>query len=401
MGSLFQEFCGTDALKRRSGPECAMSFHDGPYTQAALELTTALVGINSFSRNIAGINLVQDRLEQRMLALGLTVVREDVGSGADILIGKTKVESDQRALLIGHSDTVYPENSEFQKADVGVTEMKGPGTVDMKGGLAVILESLGYLNDQGVLHEIPITVMINPDEEIGSPDSRRHFEREVQSAACALVFEGGRIHDRIITTRRGIQIYNLVVTGANAHAGTNHHKGANAILQAAKVVADIEALTDYDKGITANVGVFNGGTAVNVVPSRAEVDFEVRFRDKADGPRLAQQISDIVSRTHVQNTSSELTQTIDFPTMEETEGSRELARRFRECAASIGIEIGDEPFPGPGGSDANHISALGVPTIDGLGPFGGLPHSEDEFLVMPTMGPKMAALSAFLLSLKA
>jgi glutamate carboxypeptidase len=356
----------------------------------ALKLLEELVNLNTHTNNSAGVNRAQDRIEQFLSQLGLDVARKTVQGRGDLLIARTAESAAKPILLLGHVDTVHPLNSPFTTFVRDGDRITGPGVLDMKGGLVVILWSLYVLKTHDLLRYIPLTVLVNSDEEIGSVGSRSHIEREAEAARAALVFEWGRTQDAIILRRKGVCIYEVTVRGRSAHSGNAHRSGANAIVQLAHTVGLISALTNYDRGLTVNVGLLQGGTAVNTVPDLASARFDVRLEHPEDVEAVRAKLAAIIDEVIVPGTRIELRELSSAPPMAETPESRELFESFRDKAQLANLSY--EAYPGVigGGSDANLTSAVGTPTIDGLGPFGDCAHSDREFVEVPSLTKKIA-----------
>jgi glutamate carboxypeptidase len=235
------------------------------------------------------------------------------------------------------------------------------------------------------------------DEEIGSSDSAPLTARWAMGASAALVFEAGRARDAIITQRRGTGAVKLGVRGKAAHAGNHHADGINAIWALARLVDAAQRLTDYERGVTLNVGVIQGGSSKNTVPEHAEAQLDLRFTRSLDGEQLMEQLKAQAAQL-ADETGAEFSIEggIRRPPLEKTEASSQLYARYAACARESGLEDVESPLLG-GGSDANNIAALGVPAIDGLGPRGAGFHTHDEYIEPSSLPLKTAALLRFLL----
>jgi glutamate carboxypeptidase len=232
-----------------------------------LGLTRRWVEVNSYTSNIECVNQVGAMLRDAY-ALGPLALTTIPGGDAfgDHLIWRTAAPG-APILLIGHHDTVFPPGH-FEGWREDGNRATGPGALDMKGGLAIIRTALAALDDAGILSRLPVIVACVADEEVGSPTSAAHLRELATGAACALVFESGRANDMIITRRKGVGAMTVIAHGKAAHAGNNHVDGANAIWALSKFVDAAQALTDYGRGVTVNVGQFSGGTSKNTVPEQ-------------------------------------------------------------------------------------------------------------------------------------
>jgi glutamate carboxypeptidase len=365
-----------------------------------LALTRSWVEINSFTENVAGVNQVGALLRQAFALRGLagTVVPGGDAFG-DHLIWKTPAATRAGAkpiLLIGHHDTVFPPGH-FEGWSEEGGRATGPGALDMKGGLAIIRTTLAALADVGALAELPVVVVCVADEEVGSPSSTPHLREVARGASCALVFESGRAGDAIITRRRGVGAMTVVAHGKAAHAGNNHKDGVNAILALAKFIEAAQALTDYARGRTVNVGLVAGGTSKNTVPERAECSLDLRYETVEDAERLVGEVRAAAEKAAaaVPGVRFDVSGGARRLPLERTDASARLRDEYAACARAVGLGDGEAPQLG-GGSDANTVAPLGVPAIDGLGPRGAGFHTTHEYVELDTFAPKAEALLRFL-----
>ncbi len=360
-----------------------------------LPLLRALVEINSFSSNLAGVEAVGARLAEAFDLPGLTLDRRAGGDGIGTHLAwhtpAWAAGAPGRTLLVGHHDTVFPPGT-FEVWDQQGDRLRGPGVLDMKGGLMVVRTALAGLADAGRLADLPLCVVSVADEEIGSVDSRSVLEELGRGAAAALVFEAGRADDAVVTARKGTGRFSVRTHGRAAHAGNDLAAGRSAIRALARFVDQVEALTDFGKGLTVNVGLFQGGSSANTVPAEAscEIDFRcVRVRDGEDLIRAVDLLArDIGAATEVRFA---ITGGMRRPPLERSDASVALYRRYAACAQAAGLGGGECPLVG-GGSDANTLSAIGVPAIDGLGPRGRGFHTHDEYIEISTLPLRVAAL---------
>jgi glutamate carboxypeptidase len=295
----------------------------------------------------------------------------------------------RRILVIGHLDTVWPigtiDKIPFQVTSNG--RATGPGIFDMKSGIAIAIEALRAIDELRLKTQRPITVLLTCDEEIGSGSSRPLIEQEAKRAEAALVLEPPLTGGIVKTGRKGIATFTVRALGRAAHSGLDPDKGVNAIVELAYQTQRIMALNDYVHGITVNVGMFNGGTAINVVPAEATAKIDVRFWTPSEGEKT---INAIRRLTPVHPESKlEITGGINRPPMPRTEKNIALFEHARGLAAEIGFELRDQVVGG--GSDGNFTAALGVPTLDGLGVDGGGAHATNEHIIVSDI-PRRAAL---------
>lgn len=310
-------------------------------------------------------------------------------------------EGERAPVLVGHVDTVFPRSLGFLGFRRDGDVVRGPGVLDMKSGLSAILFALEAVRDASpeTFGALRLRFVCNCDEEVGSPSSRALFEELAPRTTEALVFEAGREADRIVTRRKGVAVFRIAVTGRSAHAGNHHAQGVSAVHALALLVPRLEALTDYDRGVTVNVGLFEGGTAKNTVPEHAWCEIDARFVHAPDGDALVAAIRELVAAPELPERLAgvqiALTGGITRPPMEPNEASQALRARYEAQAAAVGLGVGEAPIQG-GGSDANLLAAAGVPCIDGLGPAGAHSHRVEEWSSLSSLLRRTQALARLL-----
>jgi glutamate carboxypeptidase len=369
--------------------------------QAEMEaLLRDLVEISSHTADPDGVGRLAARYRDALSALGGHALRVDLHPGGRFgphLSARSSAGERERAvLLIGHHDTVFPAAA-FRGYREDGPLLRGPGVLDMKGGLVVMAYALGALAEAGLLSRIPVRLVSVSDEEVGSPEGRHLLAALAPGCAAALTFESGRQEDRIITRRKGTGGLTVTARGRAAHAGNLHHEGANAIWALARFVDRAQALTDYDRGVTVNVGRIEGGLGKNTVPDHALAQLDFRYIDRADGEAALRALHEAAAaaQASVPGTTLEAQGGIQRPPLERTEASARLAAAYGLCARAEGLGADESPLLG-GGSDASTISVLGIPAIDGLGPRGRGFHTLDEQVERASLVPKTAALVRFL-----
>jgi glutamate carboxypeptidase len=267
----------------------------------------------------------------------------------------------------------------------------------MKGGLVVARFALGALSRAGLLEQLPIRVVSVSDEEVGSPTSQPWLRELAQGASCALVFESGRMNDAIVTARKAVGLGTATARGKAAHAGARHEEGRNAIWALARFIDRAQRLTDYPRGVTLNVGKIEGGQGKNTVPDFARAQFDLRFVQPGDSAYVLAALQEAAraAAAEVPGTAIELSATVSREPMARTPASAALLAEYAACARASGLGS-SEATPSGGGSDANTVSAVGVPAIDALGPRGDGFHTRDEYVVRASLAPKAEALARFL-----
>lgn len=363
-----------------------------PRRREALDLLRRLVEIQSGSRNKPGL----DRMAADMAGvLGGLLPRVDVLPFADhgnMVQAMTlpAARGEAGIVLVGHMDTVFPADTTFTAYREDGERAFGPGVYDMKGGLVVAVYALTALAELGLLEDIPVTVLCNSDEEIGSPASRPWIEKMCAGALAALVFEGGGPDKSVVTGRKGRLGLELTVRGRAGHAAKGGPK-SSAILELAHKIVALEGLND-GREITLNVGQVAGGIGPNTVPELATAALDARFLTPAGQERLERDLARIVGGASVANTSAALSVTSGRPAMPQSAGNRRLHAVARDQARALGYDLPEELRSGV--SDANFIAGIGVPVLDGLGPVGDLDHSDLEFILKDTLLERAALTAA-------
>jgi glutamate carboxypeptidase len=298
---------------------------------------------------------------------------------------------------VGHLDTVFPPGA-FEGYRREGPLARGPGVLDMKGGLLVAGYALLALRHVGALAELPVRFVVVSDEEVGSPEGQGILRAAAGDAVCGLVFEAGRANDAVVTRRKGTGSVVAVAKGRAAHAGNLHHEGVSAIWALSRFIDRAQGLTDYAKGTTVNVGRVEGGEARNTVPDRARAELDIRFFTADDGERLVAELGAEAQRAAatLPGAAIELSGGISRLPLERTPESEALYAEYAACAAASGLAATEAPLVG-GGSDASTLSALGIPCIDGLGPRGAGFHTKNEHIEVATLVPKAQAVVRFLL----
>lgn len=357
-----------------------------------------LVNINSFTENVEGGRAVAASLEQLFAHPELHLERRASTRFADHLTWTSTgagAEGVAPLALIGHLDTVFPPGTfEGYRRDGDLA--RGPGVLDMKGGLVVVAWALKAIAESVGLGNIaPLRIVIVADEEVGSPEGQGIIGSVVRDATSALVFEAGRVTDAIITRRRGTGALTVTARGKAAHAGNNHKDGANAIRTLARFVDRAEGLTDYTKGVSVNVGIIRGGESKNTVPDFAEAKLDLRFETRVDADRLLENLRAVALDVALPGTTLELEGGVLRSPLERTEKSVSLMQAYGEAARLSGLGSDEAGLIG-GGSDASTSHALGIASIDGLGPRGVGFHTKDEQITLKTLLLRAQALARFL-----
>jgi glutamate carboxypeptidase len=380
------------------GPDKAAAWLEGK-ARAMEDALAPLVDVNSYTENREGGRKVGAMLRDLFAIEGVEAGVRESDRFADHLVFRTRPAEPNRSAvaLVGHLDTVFPPGTfEGYRSEGGIA--RGPGVLDMKGGLVVVAFALRALAETvGLDRMAPIRLVVVADEEVGSPEGQGVIGAAIAGSSACLVFEAGRKGDAIITRRKGTGGMTAVAHGKAAHAGANHQDGANAIWALARFVDRAQALTSYDRGITVNVGKIAGGEAKNTVPDRAEAGLDLRFLTRAEGEALVRDVRRAAELAveAVPGTRIDLAGGVSRHPLERTDASLALLAEYAACARASGLGGDEAPLIG-GGSDASTSSAMGIPSIDGLGPRGSGFHTKEELIEIATLVPKAQALARFL-----
>ena len=350
------------------------------------------VSIESPSHDGESVNKVVDHVEGQFRDLGLNLERIPGRDGfGDILECKTPPEMSQGdgkgILVLAHLDTVHPIG--MIEKDLKIRRegdsIFGPGIYDMKAGGYIAYYALRHLVRQGKKTRLPVTFLFIPEEEVGSPTSRARIEEAARGHKYALVMEPGRDGDRVVTSRKGVGRFSLTVKGTASHAGVRHQDGRSAIHEMAKQIMRIEAKTDYNRGITCNVGLIQGGTGVNVVPAECKVEVDLRVPSQQLAEEMTHWFLNLEPMGH------DVTLTVEGemnrPPYQKDAGISALFEKAQAIYREIGKELLDVPLTG-GGSDGNFTAALGIPTLDGLGADGKGAHAAFEQIYYSSLVPR-------------
>ncbi len=370
--------------------------------RAMEERIATLVEVNSFTDNVDGGRRVGAMLRELFAIAGLESHVTTSTRYADHLLFKSRLDASAASVaLVGHLDTVFPPGA-FEGFRRDGELARGPGVLDMKGGLVVVAFALQALAETvGLAAVAPIRLAIVADEEVGSPEGQAIIRDGITGADAALVFEAGRTNppDAIITRRKGTGGMTARAFGKAAHAGNNHKDGVNALWAIARFTDRVQALTDYDRGVTVNVGKIVGGQGKNTVPDEAEAAIDIRFCTRADADALVAAIHRAAEDAAASVPGARITLDggVARLPLERTDASAALMRAYAICARESGLGGDEAPLIG-GGSDASTSSGMGIASIDGLGPRGAGFHTKDERIEVATLVPKAQALARFLAS---
>ena len=360
----------------------------------ALAVIEDLVRLESPSTDKSALDRVGAEIARLFVELGARAAalpQERSGDHLRIEIGR----GDEQVLVIGHFDTVWPigqiETMPVRRED---GRLYGPGSYDMKAGIAMTLLAARILIETNRLPAHRIAMIWTSDEEVGSDTSREILEAEARRSRAVFVLEPALAGGGVKTARKGVADFRIEATGIPAHAGVEPDKGASAIHELAWQAVQLLALNDPSRGLTINVGCIGGGTRPNVVAAEATMDVDVRIPTEADAARVTTAITTLVPRDP--RVRLRVSGGVNRPPMERTAGVAALYERAARISRQLGKEL-PEGATG-GGSDGNFTAALGIPTLDGLGPDGAGAHALHEHVLIDSV-PFRAALLAGLLRL--
>lgn len=369
--------------------------------------------INTGSHNVHGLDRLSSLLKGSFSELGAeieelnlpaeTIVRSD-GELVPVPLGKALAIRKRRdaplQIFLGiHSDTVFGVDHPFQKTErIDENTLRGPGVADAKGGLVILLKSLETLEASPFAAGIGWEVLINPDEEIGSPGSGLLFREIARRNHLGLIFEPALPGGALVTSRKGSGNFALVVRGRAAHAGRDPTVGRNAIAALAEFIMTINVLNDLNPAISVNMGKIEGGGPVNIVPDLAICRFNIRVASGDDQLVAEQYLSRTVARMNLlDGISADLHGRFHSPPLSTSDERQWLCRSLTECGSDLGVKL---EWKGSGGTcDGNRLAAEGLPVVDSLGACGGQIHSVDEYLEIDSLVARSQLTSLFLLKL--
>jgi glutamate carboxypeptidase len=366
---------------------------------AMLERLLPWVREESPTFHVTGVNRMMDHVGGDLERLGGVIERvPGTGGLADIVLahfpGRDGTNS-PGILILSHLDTIHPVGTLAGRLALRRDGDRyfGPGIYDMKGGVAIAVEALKIVHENGGV-PLPVTYMLIPDEEIGSPSSRERIEQEAKRHKYVLVTEPCK-NGVIVTGRYAFQRFWIDVEGRPAHAGATNRQGRSAIRAMARLIEQIEGMSDFDRGMTFSVGTIEGGTFVNVMP--------IRCRAQVLTVAPTQEIfEEVLSRMMALESENDgITVHVERgpvrPLWQPHRPTMSLYERAHDIAANLGFKLEHGSFGG--GSDGNFTGALGVATLDGLGVDGASAHTFEEHLLISSMVPRCRMFAELLRTL--
>ena len=392
------------------GVNVMTSYRDAPIdSEAIIEDIRRIASVESPTSHPAGVNQVLDIIAGWFEGTAASIDRFKIDdrfgdilkvrtgvrpSGSDTVApapGRATVSDPEGLtpggiLVLSHVDTVHPLGTLAGPLPLrrDGDKLYGPGVFDMKGGLTLAVAAFRRVALAGIGCPLPVTFMFTPDEEVGSVASRRHIEAEAVRHKYVLVTEPKRNGGKVLTSRKGTGRFLIETRGRPSHAGAAHDKGRSAIRAMARIILDIEAFTDYARGITTNVGLVSGGTGVNVIPEHCRINADMRIPDLQTAAEMEARFRALKSPDP--DVEISVTGGMLRPPFERSPHVDLLFDKAAAVASTLGYTLESAPRTG-GGSDGNFTAALGLPTLDGLGVDGDGAHTMEEHLLVSSIDP--------------
>src|SRR3954447_16918263 len=370
------------------------------YKEPALKLLEALVNTDSGSRDDKGLNAVAETIVRELKPLGArieTLKPAEPAKGTNVVATWTGT-GQSKILLIGHMDTVF-QAGDAAKRPFRTTNGRayGPGVMDDKGGIVIALYTLKMLQDLNFKNFAQITLLLNSNEEIGSPGSRTLIETLSKQHDVALNLEPGRPADGLVVFRKGSGDITLEVKGKSAHAGVAPESGRNAAMEVAHQILQLGRLGDQEKGTTVNFTVLKAGTATNIIPDSAEAKGDVRVFIPEEFDRVERDLANVSQAKLISDTDVKVSLARNFPPMAKNAGTDALAAKAQAIYAEIGHKL---TLEGSGGAADSSLSAgVGTPSLDGLGIVGGEIHTPNEYAEVESIVPRFYLLAQLIIEL--
>jgi len=360
--------------------------------RAMVDLLTELINHESPADEKAAVDRLGAFLQQQLEQRGAAIERHPREEAGDMIFARWNTAAEGKPILIlSHMDTVFPlgtlaENPVKMDTD---GRLYGPGAIDMKGGIVVALTAIQGLSERDELALRPIWYLLTSDEETGSKHSRSLIEDKAQQAGLVMVTEPPTRDGALKSWRKGTASYKLSVRGRAAHAGNEPEEGINSVIEFAQQALELHALNDLPNGTSVSVTRVRGGTATNVIPARTEAYIDVRALSQLAYDKVHKQIMERAAFIAGSNVNIERLH--HRPPMQRDAAVVEQAMRIGQA---IGITIRDDGAGG--GSDGNFTAAMGIPTLDGLGPEGAGLHADHEHVIVNSLPRKAAFFAAVL-----
>ncbi|MBD3735460.1 MAG: M20/M25/M40 family metallo-hydrolase [Pseudomonas balearica] len=368
---------------------------------AYLETVKQLVAVDTGTGQQAGLSTVSQMLVERLKALGAEVSsRPATPSAGDNIVGTLKGQGSKDFLLMVHYDTVFAEGTAAERPfRIDDSRAYGPGVADAKGGVAMILHALELLRDQQFDDYGTITVLFNPDEEMGSKGSKSIIAELARQHDYVFSYEPPD-RDAVTTATNGINAVMLEVGGKSSHAGSAPEDGRNAVMELAHQLTQLRDLGDADKGTTVNWTLIDGGEKRNIIPDQATAEADMRYSDLSETERVLADGRRIIENRLIDDTRVELRIDKGRPPLADNPGSRRLAETAQRLYGEIDQDI--EPIAMRFGTDAGYayVPDSDKPAVlETMGVVGAGLHSEDEYLELASIAPRLYLTTAMIRAL--
>lgn len=361
--------------------------------QTMVDLLTALVNYETPTTVKASVDAMGSFMEQQFRDLGASsVTRYPQAAVGDLLLAKWHEAAPGKPIVfLIHIDTVWPLGTLAERPpridDDG--RLFGPGAIDMKGGITVVLSALRGLKERSEMPVRPVWVLMTSDEEVGSVHSKTTIQEVAAQAGLVLVMEPATIDEALKTMRKGVSTYRIDITGLPSHAGNAPEKGINSIIEMAQQAMRLQSFNDLRNGTSVSVTMVNGGTATNVIPEHTSMFVDVRTITVRAWEELNAKITGVTP--FVPGAKLTVTQTNGHVPMERNDLMRATYAQCKAIGERYGLSMLEDSSGG--GSDGNTVAAMGVPVLDGLGPQGDGLHALHEHVVLNSL-PRRATLLA-------
>ena len=355
-----------------------------------------LVNIDSGSHDAEGVARVAGFFARRFSDIGWKVTQHTYAPSAGPCLEIANRDAEQYDLLLmGHMDTVFKAGTAAERP-FAVRDGKawGPGVADCKGGLLAVYHVLNALQQEGALQNLAIGVAFNSDEEISSIYSRSWLETLSAKSRCVLVVEPGRANGDLVNKRKGVGRYRIELSGVAAHSGIDHEQGRSAVEELAHWILALHGRTNYKKGTTVNVGVVSAGTAVNVVAAQAVAEVDVRIYDLLEAAAIEDEMKRMTAHPVIAGVTAQVSGGVTRPPMIPSRKTLDYCAVMEQIGSEIGVAVNWAATGG--GSDGSFAAAMGIPTLDALGPVGGGSHGPGEYLLVASIEPRCHLLYRFI-----
>ena len=365
-------------------------------SKATISLLEKMVSIDSGKDNPEGIKQVANIVGDKLSTFGFDVKYLDEPGICTHVWAHKVGTGKKKVMVIGHIDTVFAKGTAAARPfTIKEGKAYGPGVLDMKSGVVIALSALEALHECN-WDEKDITVLFCGDEEPGHPFTNvpELYKKEAAGKDAVFNMETGSDEGAVVVGRKGVFYPELEIKGKATHAGKDPQKGASAILELAHKIVDIHALTDYESGITYNVGVIKGGTVSNAVAGEASAKIDVRITTFEQSKKALDDLRNVAEKTYVTGTTSTVSNDkVRFMPMEKTEAGMKLFEIVKEQGIKLGIEPEIKPIFVGGGSDSSWTVMAGAPTVCAMGARGELNHGEHEYIQVYSLDERAKLLA--------